>query len=525
MIARSGSAGWFAAHEWRLAWRDWLAMITAGRRERVGRAVVAVAIFIIFMHFVAYWVVGGHAAATPDQTTLVAISACLLLSWLLMVSQAMESTTRAFYSRSDLDLILASPAVVARLFAVRIATVALSMAAMALPLAAPFIDVLIVRGGLRWMGAYGLIIAMGAAATALAVGLTVALFRVIGAKRTRFVAQVVAAVIGAAFVIGLQVAAILSYGTISRQSVLQSQSLLALLPDAGSILWWPARAALGDGVALVGVISFSLALLAAAIFSVAPHFGEYAVTAAGAGAASNAQARSTRGFRPTSPRRALRRKEWMLLRRDPWLVSQTLMQMLYLIPPAVLLWRSFAGGNGAYQLLVPVLVMAAGQLAGGLAWLAISGEDAPDLVAAAPVPPRFVIRAKIEAVIGVIAAIFAPLVAILAIASAWHALVTAAGIGVAAAAATAIQLWFRSQAKRSQFRRRQVSSRLATFAEAFSSIGWAAAAAVAAANIVLAVAPALLALAVVAGAWFMSPRPAPQIAWTRTPRRGEPSCD
>ena len=30
-----------------------------------------------------------------------------------------------------------------------------------------------------------------------------------------------------------------------------------------------------------------------------------------------------------------------MLRRDPWLVSQTLMQMLYLIPPAVLLWRSF----------------------------------------------------------------------------------------------------------------------------------------------------------------------------------------
>ena len=111
------------------------------------------------------------------------------------------------------------------------------------------------------------------------------------------------------------------------------------------------------------------------------------------------------------------------------------------------------------KLLVPVLVMAAGQLAGGLAWLAISGEDAPDLVATAPVPARFIVRAKIEAVLGVIALIFAPLVAVLAIASPWHALVAGAGIVVAAAAATAIQLWFRSQAKRSQFRRRQVSSR------------------------------------------------------------------
>ena len=37
------------------------------------------------------------------------ISSALLLSWLLMFSQAMESMTRAFYARADLDLILASP--------------------------------------------------------------------------------------------------------------------------------------------------------------------------------------------------------------------------------------------------------------------------------------------------------------------------------------------------------------------------------------------------------------------------------
>ena len=511
MTAVPGSAVWFARHESRLAWRDWLAMMTAGRRERLRRVVIAIAVFVIFMHFVAYWVVGRYADAAPDKATLVAISASVLLSWLLMISQAMESTTRAFYSRSDLDLILASPAAVEKIFAVRIATVALSMAMMALPLAAPFIDVLVARGGWRWIGAYGLIAAMGAAATALAVALTVALFRVIGPKRTRLVAQVVAAVIGAAFVIGLQVAAILSYGTLSRVSVLQSQTALALLPDAGSLVWWPARAALGDGMALTGVLASSFVLLAAAIAVVAPRFGEYAMTAVGSAGSSIGRGRQDSAFRPTSPRLALRRKEWTLLRRDPWLVSQTLMQMLYLIPPAVLLWRSFddgqSGSHGAYQLLVPVLVMAAGQLAGGLAWLAISGEDAPDLVASAPVPPRFIVRAKIEAVLGVIALVFAPLVAALAVASPWHALVTSVGIVIAAAAATSIQLWFRSQAKRSQFRRRQVSSRVATFAEAFSSIGWAATAAVAAANVWLAIAPALLALVVMTGAWCVSPRP------------------
>ena len=169
----------------------------------------------------------------------------------------------------------------------------------------------------------------------------------------------------------------------------------------------------------------------------------------------------------------------MLLRRDPWLVSQTLMQLLYLVPPALMLWRSFSDSSTAIVLITPVIVMAAGQLAGGLAWLTISGEDAADLVATAPLSPSRVIRAKIEVVLIAIGVTFAPFVIALVFASPLQAAVTALGVAVAAASATAIQLWFRVQAKRSQFRRRQTSSRLATFAEAFSSIGWAATAALA----------------------------------------------
>ena len=507
-MSTAGTALWLARHESRLVWRDWLSMITAGRRERLRKVVVAIAAFFVFMHVVASWTVGRYADVAVDKPTLIAVTATVLLSWLLMISQAMESVTRAFYARSDLDLILASPVASDRLFGVRIATVALATTMMALPLAAPFIDMLIVRGGWRWLGAYGLIAAMGAAATALAVGLTVALFRVFGAKRTRFVAQIVAAVIGAAFVIGLQVAAILSYGTISRVAVLRSDTLLALAPDPDSVLWWPARAALGDWSALAFVLAASLLLLAAAILFVAPRFGDYVLAAAGTDHSNSTAARHSTAFRgKSSPRRTLRRKEWVLLWRDPWLMSQSLMQLLYLLPPALMLWRSFGQGSGASQLVVPVLVMAAGQLAGGLAWLAISGEDAPDLVATAPVPASFVLHAKIEAVLGAVAMIFAPFILALAIASPWHGWVAACGIGIAAAAATAVQFWFRSQARRSQFRRRQVSSRLATFAEAFSSIGWAATAAVAAVSLWLALAPAVLTLLVFGGAWFMSPRP------------------
>jgi ABC-2 type transport system permease protein len=101
--------------------------------------------------------------------------------------------------------------------------------------------------------------------------------------------------------------------------------------------------------------------------------------------------------------------------------------------------------------------------------------------------------------------IFSPFVIALAIAAPREALATAGGILIAAGGATAIQLWFRAQAKRSHFRRRQTSSRLATFAEAFSSIGWAAAAALAASATWLALIPAFLATIVLAGAWLASP--------------------
>ncbi len=102
---------------------------------------------------------------------------------------------------------------------------------------------------------------MGAVATAAALALTIALFRLVGAKRTRLIAQIVAAVIGAAFVIGLQIAAIFSSGSISRFAALQSPWMLAHAPDTQSAFWWPARAVLGDPRALVAVVAASFGLL------------------------------------------------------------------------------------------------------------------------------------------------------------------------------------------------------------------------------------------------------------------------
>jgi ABC-2 type transport system permease protein len=62
------------------------------------------------------------------------------------------------------------------------------------------------------------------------------------------------------------------------------------------------------------------------------------------------------------------------------------------------------------------------------------------------------------------------------------------------------------QARRSQFRRRQTSSRLATFAEAFSSIGWAASAALVLTLPIVGLVSGLITASLVAITWKFSPR-------------------
>jgi len=506
-VTRAATLSWFARHELRLAWREWLGMITAGRRRRTRAAIIGLLVFGAVMHLPAWAVVGRYADITLplDKSELIVVSATIALSWALMLSQAIESVTRVFYARADLDLIMSSPVRLAEIFSVRIAAIALSVTCMALLLATPFIDVLMLEGGLRWLAGFAVVAAVGLSAAALAIAITILLFRLIGPARTRLVAQILAAVIGAGFVILLQIAAIISYGTLSRFAVLNSDAAAALAPDPDSPVWWPARAVLGDGQALLLLLSISLTLLGVVMAIFSPRFADTAISAAAQGVSSRAGVR-VKAFRGGSRQQALRRKELVLLRRDPWLISQTLMQLLYLVPPALLLWRSYSDSSTAIVLITPVIVMAAGQLAGGLAWLTISGEDAPELVATAPLPPARVVRAKIEVVLLVICIIFTPLLAALAWIAPWQAAVTACGVLIATIASTSIQLWFRVQARRSQFRRRQTSSRLATFAEAFSSIGWAATAALVLAIPAAALVCGLMTLALLAATWKLSPR-------------------
>jgi ABC-2 type transport system permease protein len=342
-------------------------------------------------------------------------------------------------------------------------------------------------------------------ATSFAILLTMGLFTLMGPSRTRLAAQIVAAVVGAGFVIGIQLVAISSIGSISRFELLRSELILASAPAIDSWVWIAARGAMGDAASSLLLLLMASGVFAATLSLTARHYAGIVLRAASIDLNSGPVKQREIKFRKMSAAAMLRRKEWKLLLRDKWLLSQTLMQLFYLIPPAYMLWEGFGDGNSIAIVVVPVIVMASGQLAGGLAWLAISGEDAPELVTTAPVSARQVIRAKVEAVLTGVGLISLPLVLLVGIISAKASMVAAVCITLSVVSATAIQLWFRAQAKRSNFRRRQTSSRMATMAEAFSSILWAGTAGLWVAGSVFGFILAAMVITILAFTWWMSP--------------------
>ena len=496
-----------ARHELRLAWRDFHSMMTARRRWK-GRTVALWALACVaFLHLVAYGMLSSLAGrdVLSDKALLVPLAGTLLLSFMMMLSQAIEQVTRVFYARGDLDLLLSSPLDAGVVSAVRIGTIAITSGAMTAMAAGPFINVMAVLQGWGWLCGYAVIPVLAAAATALAVVVTLLLFRWLGARRTRLAAQIVSAVIGAVFIVGVNLAAIISFQGYSRFAFFGSDAVMRSMPDAGSELWLPIRALAGDPLPLLVLASVCVAMLLAVIHALRDRFGPLVLHASAVSMARRTRPPRRHRFATDSPSRTLRQKEWLLLRRDPWLVSQSLMQIFYLIPPAVLLWLQFGSSSHVDVVVLPVLVMAAGQLAGGLAWLTVSGEDAPDLVASAPVEPGRVLRAKIEAVVGAVALFALPVIGLLALHSPRAALVGLLSVTIACASATAIQLWFRGQARRSHFRHRQTTSRIAALCEAGATIAWAGTAGLVQYGSPVAIIPAMLAMGILVLAQRLSP--------------------
>lgn len=493
----AGSVPWLLRHELRLAWRG---------GARSNRRLVAV---MLLAAFVVLAVVAGLPLSyllqrwTPSLTPSLALGldAVLVLIVSLMLSQTISQAVETFYSRRDLDLLLSSPIPASRVLAVRCLSLAATTTATYLALLAPILLTIAVMGHPRWLNLFLVLVAAGLLATTFGLLAAMGLFALIGPRRTRTAAQMLAAFVGAAFFLAAQVFNFARDLVGARFAAVVEGWLDSGAFGPSSPLSWPARAALGEPGPALGLLAGAGGLFVLTVSVLGRRFADNAAAAVGrhAGRTPRSDRAGAGGFARTLTGTVVR-KELKLLRRDPQLISQVCLRLLYLFPLLFLLWRSGGHGDGvAVSSLAAAVVFLTGQLAGSLAWVTVSGEDAPDLLAVAPAGAAPLRRAKALAALIPVGVVMAVPLAGFAVVSPWAGLVALAGCAAAACSAALLALWLGKPGARRDFNKRQSGSVLANLAEFVIGGAWSGATALAVAGSLWTLAPIAFAALLLAG--------------------------
>ena len=496
-----GSIPWLLLHELRLNYRA-VALRKGGRT----RLIIMGAALALFTAFGGVPLARALARAPIGETPFLLMSFDLgvVMVFTLILSQTLSSAVASFYERGDLDLLLSSPLPPRRVLTVKAVGVAttpfLWFALFLTPLAIP----MAVLGQPRWLTDYVVLAAIALLAAAAGISIAMALFRLIGARRTRTVGQLLAAVIGAAFFLVSQSRNFMPDGGRSAFGGLARWAVSGVFaPNAP--LAWPARAVMGEPLPLLAFVVVSLAIFALVTAGLGRRFAGDAAAAAGSGVTTarvSHRAVTAKSF-GGGVFATLMRKELRLLVRDPMLLSQVLLRTLYVLPLTFVMIKNGAHGHDAGQPLISAVRLAAlagavtfmaGQVAGSLAWITISAEDAPELLACAPVDGALVRRAKLAATMVPVAALLVlPLIALLWI-KPWVGVCASVGVVASAASAGLVNLWFEKPAPRKAFRSRRGGSVAGAIAEIVLGLGWGGAAGLAAAGLAWALIPAALTL-------------------------------
>jgi ABC-2 type transport system permease protein len=459
---KPASTLWLLAHELRLAWRGFL----AGRKGRGPGALIAFVILggLIVAGGVAMGLAlrGQDVPIIPLAVVLVDLALAVILT--LMLSGTLAGAADALYERGDLDLLFSSPLSPRRVLFVRALGLAVNAGLWFMIPAVLLLTPSIVLGHPAWLGVFVVLAAAALGASGVGLLLAMALFALIGPRRTRTVAQVMAALIGAAFFLASQ------YRNLMGEKA--SESLFARIAmDAKDgriqpppLADLPLRAALGEPLPLLILVAVGVGLFLFASWVLGRRFADAAAATQGAETRKGAKG-PTRAF-AAGPFQATVRKELRVISRDAALLSQVLLRVLYMLPLALVLARS-ATHMSVWALAGPAAAVTflAGQVAGSLVWITVSAEDTPDLLAIAPAPMSVLSQAKLVAALLPVAVLLAIPIGVLA----WYAplagLWTAIGSALTAWSSGLIGVWHQKPGKRADFRRRRTGSLLATFAE------------------------------------------------------------
>ncbi len=485
-------------HEMLLTWRNFRA---TGKGRNVRRAIFYTVV-IAALGFGGYWAARLLSEVEPVATTtsLGIAGGVFLILLSLMLSQALMLITESLYQRGDLDLLLASPVSPWNILVVRMAAIAINVSLFYVILALAVFVWLPFFGGWEWMSFAPSILLLALFATALALLIARLMFWLIGPKNTRIAAQILAGLIGAGFFLAVQAQNLAPDSNRADAFRILMERIVPAMGNATSPLSLPARAAFGVGWDLAIWAAVAIGGYMLSVWWYASRF------TADAGAV-NAGARKRRRDAPARQMRggiasSLVRKEWRLLARDPLLLSQILVQILYLLP-LFLVFGSRITEEGANRFAIggfaAGFVLLVTSLAASLAWLTISAEDAPDLIAAAPIARDEIENAKVfaaatPAVLLLIPPVIGAAVFIAPMAGVWLLIGGAAAI----VSTCFIAVWHQTPGNRKEFRRRTRGSLMLNFGRAFVGLGWVSATALAVSGRpIFAIIPAIIALGLV----------------------------
>jgi ABC-2 type transport system permease protein len=501
MRLRPGSFVWLAAQDLRQTWRSFDAAIGGVTRAKAAVLIGA----IVALHALFWWAARwrGRVADDAQLAPYIALGVLFVLPGIL--AQSTTAATRALYTRADLDLLLASPVSARAVLGAKAIAIAVNAIAWFAILLWPLANINVLAGHLRWLAIYPALIDCGLFGAGVGIVLALALFAGVGPRRARVVSQIVATAVGASFMLALQGYATTSGPTRSSLIRAMQSSVEPGWLDARAWVSLPARAAAGSLEALIVWTIVAVAIFAAAIFVLGRYFATAAVLSVGAASAPR-RGRKEREFRANLGG-ALRAKERRLILRDPWLISQILLQVVYMAPISLILWRNGGATGSPGVVFTPLIVVVGAQLAGSLAWLALSGEDAPDLLRAAPVSARRIERHKLEAILAPVALVLAAPIVALTIVSPWSGLWAGIFTIAASVSAALLNLWRQAPARRSRVLQRHAQSKIVGMIEHLLSIVWTVGAVMAVMGSWGAVAPVALACFIL---WLGRSRAPPQ---------------
>ncbi len=444
------------AHEWRSALRgiaDMAGPKTAVRPWRIGAALAVMAVIAFGLSHLLLERAGPLDPADPLVRITLTINLAFLM--VLMLSAALDSAAYALYAKGDYDLLFSAPLSPREVLLVRALHVFGLTVAKALAYAAPVLILLAFRQGAHWLAGLPLIVVFALAATALSIALSLGLVRLFGVRRTRAFAQILAALSGLLVLVMVQWEAIFGPGP--------KQALVAASMAGAESPWWllvlaPARALAGDFAALAGLALGALVLAASLFAGLADSFVRYAVLASGEASTARPRVRRSRASFGRTPFAALMLKERRIILRDPWLMSQILMQCIFLVPIAIVTVYRVVTGSDSMHALAPVLVVLAGQIAGGLTWIALSADDAGELAETAPLPAGRRRAARIAAIAWLALLFAAPPLILVLLSDAQTGLVSLFGVVCAIICAILVNLWHQPRPARSGLIRRRTKS-------------------------------------------------------------------